>query len=36
MSTHLATDIIIFYFRDISEITYTSGINDTFPRSYFD
>jgi uncharacterized membrane protein (UPF0136 family) len=30
MSTHLVIDIIIYYFRNISDVSYISGINDTF------
>ena len=30
MSTHLVIDIIIYYFRNISDITYISGIMTHF------
>ena len=31
MSTRLVIGTIIYYFRDISDISYISEINDTFP-----
>jgi hypothetical protein len=31
MSTRLVIDTIIYYFCNISDISYISGINDAFP-----
>ena len=34
MSTHLVIGTIIYYFRNINDISYISGINDTFLEVY--